>query len=283
MKIRTIIVGVDFKDNTLKLCKEAVKFAQKLNSSITLVHAIEEIYHYPYFPHDEKIVGELTNVDIKWQLDQLESFIKDYSIEVCPSVISPGRPYDIICSTANNFDTSAIVIGVGSHYLFEELIGSTAEKVSRMAKQKVIIVNETKSENIQKVMSAFDFSDNSFSALFSAVRLAQFFKAELKIIHVHNTDSDNLLVADQVSLVVSKLIENELENSETQSKTIPHDIIIRKGIPVLEIFKCVDEKGIDLLSIGSSGHSDFKRFFLGSTVAKIIRKTPCRVVVSPKE
>lgn len=58
MNSDTIILGVDFKDNTINLCKEAIRYALKLKSSITLVHAIEYIPYYPYFPHDEKKIDD---------------------------------------------------------------------------------------------------------------------------------------------------------------------------------------------------------------------------------
>lgn len=281
MNSDTIILGVDFKDNTINLCKEAIRYALKLKSSITLVHAIEYIPYYPYFPHDEKKIDDFFHSDLKWQLDQLESYIKLYNVEVKDAIIEKGKTYEILCDKANKLDAKAIVVGVGKHYLFEELIGSTTEKVSRMAKQKVVIVNNSNGDEIKNVLCALDFSENSLSALASATRFADFFKAKLHVFHAYNTVQDNIEVFDHCSSISDKVINNELDRIKSDFK-VDREVIVSKGPAVLEILKAIDKYDIDLLSIGSSGHSNITRLFLGSTVAKIIRKAPCNIVVSPK-
>lgn len=281
MSSSTIILGVDFKDNTMNLCKEAIRYALKLKSSITLVHTVEYIPYYPNFPHDEKKVQEFFNSDMKIQLGRLESFIKLFDIKVERSVIERGKTYEVLCNVANRVDAKAIIVGVGQRYLFEEFIGSTTEKISILAKQKVIIVNNKNGDDIKNVLCAIDFSANSLSALASATRFAAFFKAKLNILNVYNSNQGELEAADHASTISSNVITNELERINGE-KEISQNIIIRKGSAVDEVIKTIKENDIDLLCIGSSGHSQLTRIFLGSTVAKIIRKAPCSIMVTPK-
>ena len=88
-------------------------------------------------------------------------------------------------------------------------------------------------------------------------------------------------IADHIDTLARKVIENETVKLGSDKK-IEHELYLRKGVPVLEILKTVKENEIDLLSIGASGHNKLTRLFLGSTVAKIIRRSPCTIVVSPK-
>ena len=41
INIGTVRLGIDFKDDTTKLCSEAVEYAKKLDSSVTLVHTVD--------------------------------------------------------------------------------------------------------------------------------------------------------------------------------------------------------------------------------------------------
>ena len=192
MNKNTIILGVDFKDNTVKLCAEAVKYAAKLKSTITLVHAIEYIPYYPYFPYEEEKINDFYESDIQHRLDQIESYIKLYNVEVSGRHVERGKTYEILCRKADELNARAIVVGVGQHYLFEELIGSTTEKVCRMAKQKVVVINDKKDILVKNILCAFDFSENSLAALGSATRFAHFFDADLKIVHVYDSDEQEV-------------------------------------------------------------------------------------------
>lgn len=281
MKKKTLILGVDFKDNTVKLCAEAVKYAAKLKSTITLVHAVEYIPYYPYFPHEEEHVKDFLECDIQYKLDQIESYIKLYNVEVSGRIVERGKTYEVLCQKADELDASAIIVGVGQHYLFEELIGSTTEKVCRMAKQKVIILNDKNEKPVCKILCAFDFSENSFASLASAARFAHHFKADLKIMHVYDSHENPSEITEHIKKLSAKVIKNELE-VQAEGSSINYEVILKQGVSVIEILKSVKEYDIDLLSIGASGHNQFTRLFLGSTVAKIIRKAPCAIVVSPK-
>ena len=277
----TIIVGVDFKDDTLEICREAVHYALKLKSSITLVHAIEHEIYYPYFPYDQDKIDESSTIEINNHLDKIESFIKLHHVKFEQPIVRKGRTYEVISTVADELNARAIVIGVGKHYLFEELIGSTTEKVARMAHQKVIIVNYSKHKGVNNILAAFDFSDGGLYSLKSAVRFANYFNAKLHVLHVHDTNERDEDIKSCVSDICQKEIKEESKLLQRETD-IQCETIIRKGNIVIEVLDCIKEKNIDLLSIGSSGHSAITRFFLGSTVAKIIRTAPCSIVVSPK-
>ena len=276
----TIVVAVDLKDNSLKVCEEAIHYAFKLKSSITLVHVIEQEIYYPYFPYDEEKINQLTQIEAKNKLKHLESYIRMHNIKLRESVVEKGITYQVLCRTSDSLKAKAIVIGVGEHYLLEELIGSTTEKVSRMAAQKVIIVNYSSNKTFNNVLSAFDFSDNGIKALRSAIRFSHYFKSKLHILHVHDSNQSHDEIASYASITCEKVIHDELQTLSAES--INYEVIVKKGPTVMEILDCVEERKIQLLSIGSSGHSALTRLFLGSTVSKIIRRTPCTIVVTPK-
>ena len=57
--------------------------------------------------------------------------------------------------------------------------------------------------------------------------------------------------------------------------------MVRQGSPYNEILKTVDEMGIDLVVMGSSGRHGFDRFVLGSETERVVRKSEVPVLVVP--
>ena len=278
----TVIFGVDFKDDTIKLCSQVAKYARKLKSSVTLVHAVEYIPYYSYFPYDEEKINDFHDQEINGKLEKLKKKFAESGIDVEDSIVEKGKTYELLCQVADKKNANAIILGVGQSYLMDEMIGSTTEKVCRMARQKVIVLNDSEEKNSKKILCAFDFTDNSIAALQSAVRFTHFFGTKLTVLHVLSTPDMAANASKHFRDKVKKIINNELTGINA-GKEIDFDLEMTSGFPVIEILKFAELNEVGLISIGSSGHSKFTRFFLGSTVAKIIRRSPCTIVVSPKE
>jgi nucleotide-binding universal stress UspA family protein len=281
MNSGTLIIGIDLKDNNSNLFEKAVKFAHKLESSITLVHAIEYLPYFPYLPYDEEKYDEFAYAEIEKKMAELERKIISLGGNIRKSIVDKGKTYEVLSKTADKLNAKAILVGVGQNYLFDNLIGSTTEKVSRLAKQKVIIVNDKIETKVEEVLSAFDFSQNSINALRSAIKFSHFFKAKLIILHVYDSNEDELKILDHVSLATAPIVQEGFGKLGVTDYA-GAELLIRKGNPVIETLAVIEEKKIDLLSIGASGNNALTRLFLGSTVAKIIRKSPCSVAVTPK-
>ena len=70
---------------------------------------------------------------------------------------------------------------------------------------------------------------------------------------------------------MAKLVEEHLPKGATGA--------VEQG-PVAEVVASYVEKhGIDLIVIGSHGHTGFKRFLLGSVAERVIRRAPCSTLV----
>ncbi|MCM8538562.1 MAG: universal stress protein [Lentisphaeraceae bacterium] len=281
MPSHTIIVGVDFKDNSEIICQKATIFAEKLNSSITLIHIKEESPYISLLPYEEDACEELTLEKVNSKMECLEKHIVGLGGRIEKSIIETGNTYEVLCNHADRLNAKAIFVGVGQNYILENLIGTTTEKVANLSNKKVIVVNDNTSITVKSVLCAFDFSESSIVALKSSIKFASFFRAKLVVTHIFNSNHDDLIVTDHVSSAVSKIISLEFETMQNRG-VLDYEILIRKGSVVAEILRIIEEKNIDLLSIGSSGNSAIKKLLLGSTVAKIIRKSPCSLVISPK-
>ena len=296
-QINSLLVALDFKETSSAVCKQSIAIAKTLKTEVTLVHAVEYLPYYPYYPYDsEKVHDELYH-ELNAKLDILKKeFVKE-GLVVNEHIIEEGKAYNIICNSAEKINACAIIIGCGDHYLLENLIGSTADKVVRMAKQAVILLNHNHISGFNKIMCAYDFSENAESALNSAIYMTKLFKAQLDIVHIVHEHAYFSPVAPLIdpSTTIYKDHREEMDNArETVSKKmaealaklnikdISYETHIREGLPVIELSKMITELKSDLLIIAPNGQNALVRFFLGSTTEKMIRKAPCSIMTVKK-
>ncbi|MEX0717529.1 MAG: universal stress protein [Planctomycetaceae bacterium] len=140
---------------------------------------------------------------------------------------------------------------------------------------------------LARILLPTDFSENSHLALNYASAFAEKFGAELHLLHV---------VQDLVAMVPEPGLAfpppgdymNELKASAEQSLarlpdpqpssvgTVVRDV--RQGPPFVEIIRYAREQEIDLIVMGTHGHTGLAHVFLGSVAEKVVRKAPCPVL-----
>jgi len=139
---------------------------------------------------------------------------------------------------------------------------------------------------IKKILIPIDFSEHSLNALEYAKVLAEKFNAELILLNVVEP------VVFTVDLTMGQVnipsIENELfQKSEEEMKKIVDSLkdkfnvrgVLRIGKPYAEIIEFARDEKVDLIVIGSHGHTGVEQFFFGSTAEKVIRKATCPVLI----
>ena len=134
-----------------------------------------------------------------------------------------------------------------------------------------------------------DFSENADQAFAVAMDLAYRFGAELEIIHVmvsfslsppvHATympiEYDPKFI-DEVTQAALKSIEEKYVAQIPES--VPHNVNLLSGYASTEIIRVVEEKGIDLLIMGSHGLTGLAHVLFGSTADRVVRRAPCSVL-----
>ncbi|NQZ59801.1 MAG: universal stress protein [Lentisphaeraceae bacterium] len=293
-QFNSLIVAVDFRESSSPVCQEAIIIAKRLKAEITLVHAIEYLPYYPYYPYDAERVHNDLLEELTQKLDGYKEKFTSEGIIANEHIIKEGKAFEVVCQAAEDVNACGIMVGVGDHFLLENLIGSTADKVVRAAQQPVFLINpDAHQDGIQRIICGCDFSENSDRALESAIYMTKIFDAHLDIVHViheHFYFSPVAPVIDPSSVIYSdhqtELSQAEKTVSRKFDETIKrlainevsHSSHIRSGDPVIEIAKLIEELDSDLLVIGASGHNAFVRFLLGSTTEKLIRKAPCSIM-----
>lgn len=136
-----------------------------------------------------------------------------------------------------------------------------------------------------------DFSEDAYYATEVAAKMAKMGGCKLTIMHVAHDESQICLYFDQEKMdEIKKKIDDEVEKKFNdliekipELKDIEVKKVIRRGVPYVESLLEI-EKGIyDLVVMGSHGQSGIRKFFFGSTVEKVARRSPVSVLVTRRE
>ena len=135
---------------------------------------------------------------------------------------------------------------------------------------------------LKKILVPVDFSDCSKKALQYAIPFARQFGAELTLLHVIEPDVV-LPAAETLPQFIAESPEaaqRSLEDlRETVGADIPSKLIMRKGIPHIEILEMANEIGTDLVILSTHGRTGLSHVLLGGTTEKVVRRAGCPVLI----
>ena len=141
--------------------------------------------------------------------------------------------------------------------------------------------------DLRHILVPTDFSKHSEVALNYAVALAEKFGAELFLLHVVQDLAlfipDAVAVAPPIAPPVEQFVaaarealERVTQVNDLKSLTVHRDV--REGTPFYEIIRFAKEKNVDLIVMGTHGHTGLTHVLLGSVSEKVVRKAPCPVL-----
>lgn len=119
----------------------------------------------------------------------------------------------------------------------------------------------------KNILFGFAFSPSLEANLAEAVRLSNFFDAELFLVHVGEKSPKK---------------EKELESFLGKHKTKEHPkihVFWKQGNPVASLLEAINQHQIDLLLIGALKRENVVRYYSGSIARKLTRKAPCSVLL----
>ena len=174
------------------------------------------------------------------------------------------------------------------------LLGSTAETVCRNAPCPVLVTHPREREwvsmssgeiDLNRILIAHDFSRDSETAMNFGISLAQEYQSEVHLMHVLATgghEEPELAWSSSSNSSPYTLTARKLQ------ETLPKEVnlwcrfvnVVRCGKVHEEILNYAKEHEIDLICIGVSDRDWTLEKLLGSNVDRVLRETPCPVLVA---
>lgn len=141
-------------------------------------------------------------------------------------------------------------------------------------------------KKIEKILAPTDFSENSIYALGYAKYLAKSFGARLYILHViHELLGVTNFYAPHISVEkiegdMFKVAEDMMEKlcMENLPELNDYEPAVVIGLPPQEIIRIAEEKGIDMIVMGTHGRTGLETAIFGNTAEKVVKKASCPVL-----
>lgn len=140
---------------------------------------------------------------------------------------------------------------------------------------------------LHRILVPTDFSKFSQTAVTYAAAFAEKFGAQIHLLHVVqnlamlvpdmvNVAPPVMPTVDQMTLAVRAALQKVVEENQLEGFEVQFEV--REGTPFYEIIQYAKEKEIDLIVMGTHGHSGLVHVLLGSVTEKVVRKAPCPVL-----
>ncbi|HZU99183.1 MAG TPA: universal stress protein, partial [Planctomycetota bacterium] len=143
---------------------------------------------------------------------------------------------------------------------------------------------------LQRMVLATDFSPGARAALEHAIAFAARFGARLYLFHSvevrekgdPDVPHDPARVDDFYELAERRAREEleALRGRLEAPRAAPVSIVecVRIGVPADEIVAFAEEKGADLIIVGTHGRTGLRRVLVGSVAESVVRRAPCPVL-----
>lgn len=143
----------------------------------------------------------------------------------------------------------------------------------------------------KKILLPTDGSQNAHKAAEHAIWIASMSNAEVIVLYVLDTSLFSGLPSEETITKVKEMLKNEgmksfdaisdmsLKYKEKLNIEIKLTFMSKEGRPSRTIRNTIDEEGIDLVVMGTSGKHGMDRFLLGSVAEKVVRTASCPVLV----
>jgi len=179
--MNTIIVPVDFSDESIQGIEMAILFSQKMNVNIQMVYVQKnsEDYRPGTFEEEHRYAENQFNK----LLDRFTGKLKNDSR--LRYIIKKGRIYQEVVEQAESYKESFICASTHGASGFEEFfIGSNAHKIITSTENPVITIRKKAPKDIRKIVVPLRIHVDTRQKVPVAADLAEIFKAEIHLISV---------------------------------------------------------------------------------------------------
>jgi len=145
---------------------------------------------------------------------------------------------------------------------------------------------------IKRVLVPTDFSDCAQRAYELALHICSEFNAHLTVLHARVLFADdpnkipvNFQEVKQHEEEIDHFLLNRLQEKTTDAaKILPIEQKITRGYSAAPaILEYIQENSVDLVVMGTNGHTGLSHFLLGSVAEQVVRYSPCPVITLRQE
>ncbi len=269
-RFENILLATDGSDYSAGAERVAFGMCQQGGARLTAMTAVIASPELDTFGPD---VQEQLETDAVRLLERVQADAERAGIE-CGKVLRFGDdPYKEIVAEADHSNADLIVVGRrGKRGLARLMLGDATVKVIGNAKCSVMVVPKSAEMWRNRVLVATDGSRSGDAAAAAAARIAHCCGSPLTVLSVKVPSHPPERQAEADAIVQRVLAFYHAEGLKA-------DAVVESG-PAHEVIAAVaQERGADLIVLGSHGRTGLGRLLLGSNSERVIGQAECPVMV----
>lgn len=281
-----IVVGVDHSPASSDAVRVAWAIAEAVGVPCHLVHATPEAWSVPTAPHAAAEQPETLNEAVREAArtaltEELAGAVPDGALRNVQ--IRTGRAAAVLRDCAHEQQAGLVVLGGKHHTTLGRWVGgSTAHTLVRSLEVPLLVTAHTPLP-VHRVLVSVDLSDAAGPTIRMAERFARIFGADLHVLHVVEPlpiipDTPLQFNDDEVYRRSEAHLEQyvwPLIDHPTATKSL------RRGIAVDAITAEVQDRGAEVVVLGSHGKGWVDRILIGSVTERVLSALPCSILVVP--
>jgi len=282
----TLLVPVDFNEQSLVALQQSYNLARLLQYDIVLLYVQEEKdFLNSLFSSEQK---QQISEDINRKMEELAADVaRATAVKVSP-IVKKGKVHAKILEVAENNNSRFILMGTNDAVKSDDparnMLGSNTSKVIRQSKVPVIAFNGKRHFNgCRSILLPLDLTKDTRQKVTYAISMAKLFGASVKVISIL-WEQDATEIKQQLMgqlKQVQQFIKDAgvlcsaqlLETGNSQQAMVP---------AILDYAH--DENDIDLIIIMTQQENRLIEFFIGSAAQQILRQSEVPVMsIIPKD
>jgi nucleotide-binding universal stress UspA family protein len=286
----TILVPTDGSEHARRAGRHALHLARAFDAAVHVISVVDVQAAAGLFDAggvDDAFVGRL---ETQGQ-EAIETVTADaHNTDTVATALVRGSPGAAILEYADDHGIDLVAMGTHGRTGVDRFVaGSVTERVVRRAEMPVLTVRAVETTAVvgayEKVLIPTDGSGAAAGAIDHGLAIAEATGARVHAVSVvdHGALAAAGSEAELPSTVADHLearAERAVDAIETRARDRGLDVVtaVERGYPAAALLEYVDDCGIDLVAMGTTGRTGVNRFLLGSTTERVIRHAPVPVL-----
>jgi nucleotide-binding universal stress UspA family protein len=277
--IKSILLAVDGSAFTEPVLQYGIALSQKFQALLRVLTVIDiRIFEWavaigvegfaPIIPSSgyQEESQKLLDQKAEEVLKKIENILKQKKVEFVLEKES-GNPVDMICDKARLADM--VMVGARGEFAkwSDKMLGATLEALTRLC-IKPIFISPKEYQDIQKIMVAYDGSENASKGLALAAFFASRLDLPLLLLNVNDSNQAGKQILQEAKEYLAPYKLSQLEEE------------VVTGDAAEKIIEMSKARKVDLIIMGSYGHSRIREAILGSTTVQAMRNATVPVLMA---
>jgi len=298
MKIKNILVPVDYAPGTEQVVDFALDLAGRCGAGVHLLHVIAAAVSEPLQALYQRIMeetgaGEALRTEIREQIEQKAQAWQAEGVAMQhPQVEGSDVAFETL-NYADEHDIDLIILGTHGHRsLRHPALGGLTGEIVRRSERPVLTIplheDARPAPPVQRLLVPIDFSRHAASALRHARALAELYGAALSLLFV--AEERTVPIFSDTGIPTVSVVKPDAEIVAQAEQALRQlytemdgpegsvDYAIRAGHPAREILAYAEKTAADLIVVSTHGLTAHRFFSFGSVAEKVVQAAKAPVL-----